>query len=411
MRTPITNPFMPGADAVPEVWAGRVQQLTDWASEVRPRLLAGLYVRGRTILGEPGLGKSTLVNRIAEQARALGDWVTPQVRIPTGTDPLKAVAAAVLRLADHAGLAASRERRIADLLGRVRQVEVRGLSLSVDPNGGVVPHVALTELLVEVGEAAIAANQTVLIHLDEVQNITDANALSQLLIALGDASAYRTRIMLPGGVPHERHLPIAVYLTGLPEFGEAASSRTGATFSRRFDTTVLTPIPDDDLILALQSFVLRGWEVTGQDGGTALVRIDDDAARTIVELCQGEPFLFQLAGEKAWNAGRGDTVTREEVLHGWGTATGEAAAHVERILDRLSGKEREFVEVMAHLPERERNLTRIAQEMGYPRATSAGPFAQRLDTTRAVIQRKPAYRFQHRAIEAYLTTDWPEPAS
>ena len=237
-----------------------------------------------------------------------------------------------------------------------------------------MPHVALTELLVEVGKAAIAANQTVLIHLDEVQNITDANALSQLLIALGDASAYRTRIMLPGGVPHERHLPIAVYLTGLPEPGEAASSRTGATFSRRFDTTVLTPIPDDDLILALQPLVLRGWEVTGQDGGTALVDIDDAAARTIVELCQGEPFLFQLAGEKAWNAGRGDTVTREEVLHGWGTATGEAAAHVERILDRLSGKEREFVEVMAHLPERgAKPDSDRAGDGGYPRATSAGP--------------------------------------
>lgn len=109
MRTALNNPFSPGSDIVPEVWAGRTEQLSDWQNVVRPRRLAGLPERGRTILGEPGLGKSSLVRRIAQDAEARGDWVTPQLRIPSGTDPLKSVANALLDLAAQAGLPSSRE--------------------------------------------------------------------------------------------------------------------------------------------------------------------------------------------------------------------------------------------------------------------------------------------------------------
>ena len=70
--------------------------VADWRDVVRPRRLAGHAERGRTILGEAGLGKSSLVRRIAEDAASRGDWVTPQLRIPSGADPLKRLAAALL---------------------------------------------------------------------------------------------------------------------------------------------------------------------------------------------------------------------------------------------------------------------------------------------------------------------------
>ena len=129
MRTPLDSPFSPGSDTVPQVWAGRTAQLSDWHDILRPRRLAGIPERGRTILGEAGTGKSSLVRRIADEAAAAGDWVTPQLRIPSGADPIKRVAAALLDLADTAGLAVAREQRIAALLGRVQSVAVSGLSL------------------------------------------------------------------------------------------------------------------------------------------------------------------------------------------------------------------------------------------------------------------------------------------
>jgi len=72
--------------------AGRTAHLSDWRDVLRPRLVDGLFERGRTVLGEPGLGKSSLVRRIADDAERAGDWVTPQIRIALGSDPIKRLA-------------------------------------------------------------------------------------------------------------------------------------------------------------------------------------------------------------------------------------------------------------------------------------------------------------------------------
>ena len=127
------------------------------------------------MLGEPGLGKSSLVRRIAQAAAREGDWVTPQLRIPLGADPLKPVAAAVLELARAAGLPSLREKRIREAIGRVETVAAAGLSLTVrgSEQSGPEPYTALTALLVEVGRAAMRHDRVALVHVDEVQNITD----------------------------------------------------------------------------------------------------------------------------------------------------------------------------------------------------------------------------------------------
>lgn len=408
MRDALDNPFSPGSDSIPEVWAGRTEQLSDWRDVVRPRRLAGLPERGRTVLGEPGLGKSALVRRIAQQASRAGDWVTPQLRIPAGADPLKLVAEAVLALAADAGLSSSREKRIGDAIARVQAVALSGISLTLRGAEGREPYAALTDLLIEVGLAAIAHGGVVaLIHIDEVQNITDEKALSQLLIALGDALTHEAEVTVPGGARVSRSLPIAVYLTGLPDFEDMAGARKGATFARRFKTSTLSAIDDEDLAEALQEFVLDGWEVPDGTGGTARVRMDPDAAALIVDLCRGEPFLFQLAGEQAWYAGATPTITAAQVRQGWRGAQREATAHVERILERLPARERQLLQVMAELPAAERTATRIAEAMGFSKVTEVGPTAQRLDTVRGIIDRGKPYTFRHRAVEAYLSSDWP----
>lgn len=348
-----------------------------------------------------------MVRRIANQADRAGDWVTPQLRIPSGTDPLKAVAAAALRLADQAGLATARERRIGDLLDRVRSVAASGVALTSDKRQGPEPYAALTDLLVEIGRAAIAARRAVLIHVDEIQNISTADALSQLLVSLGDVIVHEVTLTAPGGTEIKSALPIAVYLTGLPDFAEMASARRGATFVRRFATTVLNPIADDDLVVALRPWITHGWEVPDDHGGTRRVWMTPDAAARIVDVCRGEPFLFQLAGERAWYAGDDDTITTDDVESGWRTARVEATAHVERILDRLPARERQLVDAMAALPPAERTLTTIAGRMGLAEVTQAGPTAQRLDTARGIIDRGRPYTFRHRAVEAYLTSEWP----
>ena len=407
MRTAVDNPFSPGSDHLPTVWAGRNEQLADWSNVVRPRRSAGIYERGRTFLGEAGLGKSTLVRRIAEMARSEGDWVSSQIRLPAGSDPLKPIAKAVLNLADHAGLPASREQRVRDALDRVRTVALKGISLTLDRMPGPEPYEALTQLLVEIGIAAASANRVILIHIDEVQNISDDGALSQLLIALGDALVYEYSVKAPGDYEISRTLPLVIYLTGLPEFAEMTSARKGATFVRRFATTTLAPIADEDLLLALSTFRNTGWPVPNGIGGLNYIRMTQEAAERIVALSKGEPFLFQLAGDRAWYQSCSDVITVSDVNSGWQSVHAEAAAHVERILDRLPPRERQFVDAMAALAPNSRTATMIAKNMGLSEASQVGPLAQRLDTTRGIIERGRPYTFRHRAIEAYLTSDWP----
>ncbi|WP_082470494.1 ATP-binding protein [Curtobacterium sp. S6] len=409
MRTPQHSPFSPGSDTIPDVWAGRVPELSDWRDVVRPRRLSGTPERGRTILGEPGMGKSSLVRRIARHAEKEGDWVTPQLRIALGADPIKMLATALLRLASQAGLASAREKRVADLMGRVESVSVGPASLGLRPAEGALPHEALRDLLIEIGRAARQRGNTmVLIHLDEIQNIEDDAALSQLLIALGDALVYEEEYEAPGGAFFSEALPLAVYLTGLPEFNERAGASRGATFVRRFRTITLKPLEADDLRLALDPFTRSGWKMLTHDGAVSSIRMAPEARDMIVGMSAGDPFLFQLAGERAWYAGSGDVITADDAARGWETAKGEAEDHVARVLERLAPKEREFIEIMAELDPSDRSMTRIARQAGYAKATTVGPLARRLDEKRGLIVRgKPVYRFRHRAIEAYLTTDWP----
>lgn len=409
MRAAVNSPFSPGSDTVPEVWAGRTAQLSDWRDHLRPRRLAGMDERGRTILGEAGLGKSSLVRRIARETVESGGWATPQLRTPLGTDPMKRVAAALLTLAQTAGLAASREKKIAETLSRVEAISVAGTSVSLRQQEGPEPYTALTDLLIEVGRAARRRGDVmVVVHIDEIQNISGDEVLSQLLIALGDALTHEDIETAPGGVQFETWLPLAVYLTGLPEFADRAGARQGATFARRFQTTTLTPLDDEDLSAALQPFVTEGWQTAGGETGSERVYMEQDAQRMIVELCCGEPFLLQLAGQRAWYADTSNTITAEHVRRGWRDALDEAEGHVQRILERLPGSERKLVEAMAELSPQERTLTKIAQHAGYTRGTEAGALAQRLDRQRGIINRGTRYSFRHRAVEAYLTTDWPE---
>jgi hypothetical protein len=136
----------------------------------------------------------------------------------------------------------------------------------------------------------------------------------------------------------------------------------------------------------------------------------EPAARDEILLrCKGDPFLFQLAGEKAWYAGSTEVITREQVVKGWQlSARDEAAGHVERMVERLPGREREMLDAMVGLPAEERSLKNIAEAMGYTKSSQAGPTSQRLDTNRKIIRRGQIYTFRNRTIEAYLSTEWPD---
>lgn len=406
MRASTTNPFSPGSDRIPAVWAGRVEQLGDWNDRLAPRRQMGLYERGRVLLGEPGIGKSVLAKKIAAQARADGHLTTGQIRVPSGVSPFPLVAEALLALAHDAGLSTRGSTAIAGLLDRVRSLTVAGTGIAIDPPADPAPHRALTDLIRHVALAGRNDRRLVVIQLDEIQNIK-ADLLSQLLVAFGDVLADEIDVTDGAGQAHQMSLPVVVYLSGLPEFADSATSRHGATFTRRFATTLLGPIDDDDLHAALVPFRREGWPTLGTQGPEQ-VWMTDDAADRLVALVGGDPFLFQLAGQAAWDASDTPTITLDDVEAGWAHERREIRRHVERQLDRLPANERAVLDTMARIAPGERTATNIARALGHTEAAQIGSATQRLDTVRGIIERGKPYRFRIRTIEALLTDpNWP----
>lgn len=46
--------------------------------------------------------------------------------------------------------------------------------------------------------------------------------------------------------------------------------------------------------------------------------------------------------------------------------------------------------------------------MSFAKGSDAGVSARRLDSLRGIIRRGKPYTFRHRAVEAHLTSEWPD---
>lgn len=164
------------------------------------------------------------------------------------------------------------------------------------------------------------------VRLDEVQQLR-GDQLSQVLTVLGDALNEEVAERDAAGIVRSRTVPLAVYLSGLPEFSiRANAART--TFSRRFKPIDLEALEEADLRAALAPFASAGWAVLADDG-PARVHFSPEAVDIVVERCLGSPYLFQLVGDAAWNAGSGPIVSAEEVRRGYRSARREIQAYME----------------------------------------------------------------------------------
>lgn len=68
---PVKNPFAPGAGSQPPELAGR-QPILEAAEIALQRVLAGRSAKSQMLLGLRGVGKTVLLNRIAEMAETAG---------------------------------------------------------------------------------------------------------------------------------------------------------------------------------------------------------------------------------------------------------------------------------------------------------------------------------------------------
>jgi hypothetical protein len=342
------NPFKPGSGLRPPALEGRTRQLEEFELLVA-RSQRHNYDRGMMLSGLRGVGKTTLLNSLAEHAERQG-WLTIGIEARPND---AGVAAVRSRLGSElaAGLRRfSRKRRLQKALDRLIAL-ARGFSMGIGVGPATIevsydgPAAASGDLdldleeLVEAISAEMGKHDTAFgLFIDEMQDL-DPDLLGALLAVQHRAS--------------QREWPFFVIGAGLPNL-PAVLADTRSYAERQFSYSTIGPLSPSDAADALTIPVTRF-------GGT----FTPDALTIVVEASGGYPYFLQEFGKEIWNVAATSTFDAEDAYL--------AVEEGRRALDsgffpsrwtRATDRERRYLRAMAASGESAPRSGRVAAEMG-----------------------------------------------
>jgi hypothetical protein len=357
---PVSNPFSPGAGTPPPALVGRDDLIESFKVTVQ-RAARGQPGQSLMPIGLRGVGKTVLLNRFVEEARALG-------------------AHAVLIEAPEDGnlrqLLAKESRRVLlhlDRVGAVSQAVKRALrvfksfSVKVSPDGSfsagidLDPEIGIadsgiladdvTDLMTALGEAARARSVALVIAIDEVQYL-NAEELGALITAV-----HRTT---------QLQLPIVLVGAGLPQLpGLAGNARSYA--ERLFTFPEIGPLAAPEARLAIR----RPAEAQG-------IEVEEAAANAIIEYTHGYPYFIQEWAYETWNIAEGNIIRASDVARAAPIVNRKLDGNFFRVrFDRLTPTEKRYLRAMAKLGPGPHRSGEIAREYG-AKVESVGPLRNAL---------------------------------
>lgn len=342
---PLRNPFAPGAGSRPPELAGRSALLQE-AELALQRVRLGRAEKSKMLLGLRGVGKTVLLNRIAEVAEAIG-YEQAQLEAPEGrplaTYLVPALKSILLRLdrveqaKAWAGEAMAALRGFAGVF-KVSVGDVKlGLSEPIRADSGNL-EVDLPELLVSTARAAEAAGTSVVILIDEVQYLAE-DELRGLIVALH-------RIAQKG-------LPMILFGAGLPQLA-ALAGEAKSYAERLFDFPAVGALEPEAACQAIADPI--------REEGAA---ITEEALAEIVRVTEGYPYFLQEWGKHTWQQAMGPEISLNDVLAASQTARAALDSHFFRVrFDRLTPREQAYLNAMAELGAGPHRSGAIAEAMG-----------------------------------------------
>ena len=324
------------------------------------------------LLGLRGTGKTVLLNHIAKLARE-HQALTVMIEAPeTGELPRQLVPRLLkvlrkLSVSEKAkALTHSAMRALRSFAGAFR-VEVAEVGISVDPEPGSADSglldMDLPELLERIGRAAQADGRAVVLMIDEVQYLSQEE-LGAVITAL-----HRT---------NQEGLPLLFFGAGLPQIaGLAGDAKSYA--ERLFRYEDIGALSEVDASAAIREPITAEGEA-----------IDAAAVRAIVSETGGYPYFLQEWGYQVWNAATMSPIDASTVEEATALALKRLDSGFFKVrMDRLTPKEREYVNAMADLPgEGPYRSGDVAEALGEP-ATRMGPRRQ------AIIRKGMIYSPAH----------------
>ena len=350
---PTRNPFAPGAGARPPELAGR-ESIIEAANVAMQRIRSGRQEKSQMLLGLRGVGKTVLLNRLAQLAEDMGSIVVP-LEAPEGqrlaaflAPALKSVLLRLSRVAQARELA---QRGLGALRGFASAFKVSigeiELSISAEPiadSGNL--EIDLPELMGSVGRAAQAANTSVVILLDEVQYLSEED-LRGLIVAMHRIA--------------QRGWPVILFGAGLPQVA-ALAGEAKSYAERLFDYPEVGPLPPAAARSALLDPIVEEGE-----------SISEDALNRILSITEGYPYFLQEWGKHSWNTAGKSPITADDVEMASSLATVALDRSFFRVrFDRLTPREQDYLRAMAALGPGPHRSGDIADALGI-KVQQAGP--------------------------------------
>jgi hypothetical protein len=358
---PRLNPYAPGAGNPPPELAGR-DSILERAQIALDRIKAGRASRSFILYGLRGVGKTVLLNRIrldAEAKQYVSVWIeAPEERsLPALLAP--ALRATLLKLSRGEALRDGAKRAMRALAGFAKALKVTysdiEVGIDLDPEPGVADsgdlENDLSDLLAVIGEAAAERDTIVVIYIDELQYVPEAQ-LAALITALHRAS--------------QRQLPVTMVAAGLPQLlGQMGRAKSYA--ERLFEYIPIDKLDPDAARKALC--------VPAEKEG---VTFADGAIAEIAEQTQGYPYFLQEWGKHSWDLAEASPIDGDDARRATVAALGELDASFFRVrFDRLTPSEKRYLRAMAELGEGPHRSGDIADTLGM-KVTSVAPIRNSL---------------------------------
>ena len=332
---------------MPPELAGREQVIED-GRVVSARAKLRKAERGQMLIGSRGVGKTSLLKWLAEDARQAG--VIPVIaeiqNDSQGIEELSAKMKDALHALDYVSKVKTGVRESFAVLGNF----IRKFAVKIGPVGVEVETCAglgesgniesdLSAVLLTAARAAKASGTAIGLYIDELQNMQLAT-LSGIIVSLHQAA--------------QELLPLYLIGSGLPTVrGLVAKSKTYA--ERMFNYEEIGALDAS----ASSDAIRKPMKAMNVD-------IEDKALSAIFKMSGGYPFFLQECGYQVWQRAERSPITAKDVK-------GAARDVEERLdrnffavrLDRISELERRFLRVMADVPGGdERPISAIAKAMG-----------------------------------------------
>ncbi len=355
---PLLNPYTPGAGTKPPALTGRDEEI-DRFRLLAHRIVSGRFEKSMLITGLRGVGKTVLLNTFQSIAEETA-YQTEFKEVTEGTEFPSALARMIRRALLRLSPADRMRDRVRRALGVLKAFSVRlpeGYEIGVDvdavlgmADSGDLPE-DLSDLFLEVGEAAADADSAVMFLLDEIQYLS-RDHLAALITA-----AHRVA---------QRNLPVAVVGAGLPQL-PALAGEAKSYAERLFDFPIIDSLPYGAAVEAVVRPALA-------------LEVDYERAASdlIFDYSEGYPYFLQEYGKHVWNIAERSPITKADVESAREAVQAQLDENFFRVrIARVTGAEKRYLRAMAELGEGPYRSGDIAEKLGR-RVTSVGPLRGQL---------------------------------